>query len=71
MILAEYSMARSSQPQVFFGVTSDEIINDAFGLKDRHQLFGRVNWIMNGDAQALAEVVEILPPLSNSSQDYW
>lgn len=51
-----------SRPRAFLRVASDELIDAALGLSGARILYGRSNTLFCPDGQALAEVVEILPP---------
>lgn len=62
-ILNESGIQYRSRPNAFFTFTSDAIANDAFGVIGPHVLYGRHNLLVSTADQAIAEVVEILPPL--------
>ncbi len=61
-ILQGHGMIHSSQPQAFFKVTSDALINEALHLTGTQVLFGRSNRLLDPTQQVLADIVEILPP---------
>ena len=61
-ILKESKIEFSSQPRGFLRIASDKLINEVLHLTGAHLLFGRRNTLWNRAGQALAEIVEILPP---------
>ena len=61
-LLKEFSIAYVSRPQAFLRIASDKTINRLLGLTGAHLLYGRRNTLLNPAGQALAEIVEILPP---------
>lgn len=63
-ILAKYRIPHTSRPKAFLKVHSDALVNRALGLTGSHLLCGRRNTLSNPEQQALAEIVEILPPAS-------
>jgi chorismate-pyruvate lyase len=62
-ILRDLRVPHTSRPTAFFAVEPDALICKALHLSGEPLLYGRHNVIVGGDAQTLAEVVEILPPL--------
>lgn len=62
-ILARFKIDHSSRPKAFLKVQSDAFINGVLGLSGAHTLFGRRNTLSNLQGHALAEIVEILPPI--------
>lgn len=65
-ILQECAVRHSSHPKAFFRIATDQVINDALGLKGAHVLFGRRNTLLDPQNRPLAEIVEILPPTGRS-----
>jgi hypothetical protein len=68
-ILRSFRIVYQSNPQAFFEIESDEIMNAALSLPHSRTLYGRCNEIMNCKGQVLAEIVEILPPLIEGDKD--
>lgn len=63
-IVNEDGIEHYSRPIAFFRVMSDDLINETLGLTDPRWLYGRQNVIYTPDNERLAEVIEILPPLT-------
>ena len=61
-ILNDFRITFASRPQAFLRVSSDRFISGVLELHGTHTLYGRCNKIVNSQEQALAEIVEILPP---------
>jgi len=61
-ILQTQNIAHTSQPEAYIKVTADVAIGSALGLTGSPLLYGRRNALWNSSQQALAQVVEILPP---------
>jgi chorismate-pyruvate lyase len=61
-ILQTQGIVHTSRPEAYIQVTADATINGALGLAGSHRLYGRRNGLWNESQQALAQVVEILPP---------
>ena len=61
-ILRTEGMAHTSEPDAYFQVMSDAVINKALGLSGQCLLFGRRNVLLNPARRVLARVLEILPP---------
>jgi chorismate-pyruvate lyase len=61
-ILQTQGIVHTSRPEAYIQVTSDATINGALELTGSHRLYGRRNGLWNDSQQALAQVVEILPP---------
>jgi chorismate-pyruvate lyase len=53
-----------SRPKAFLRLASDATINGLLGLTGAHLLFGRRNSLFDPSGKSLAEIVEILPPVS-------
>ncbi len=62
-ILNEDVIAHQSHPASYFRVKSDDLINETLDLKGELMLYGRQNILTNQTGDALAEVIEILPPI--------
>lgn len=63
-ILEDYKIVYSNRPKGFFRIESDGFIQTALGLPGVVKVFGRRNALLDPRKQALAEVVEILPPIA-------
>lgn len=63
-ILQDCAIAHASRPKAFLRVESDDFINRALGLSRGQHLYGRRNTLYDGEQRALAEIVEILPPVA-------
>jgi hypothetical protein len=61
-ILQSEGVAHTSRPEAYIQVEADAMIQEALRLAGPHVLYGRRNVLWNGSQQALAKVVEILPP---------
>ncbi len=61
-ILRAQGIAHTSEPDAYFQVTSDKVINHALGLAQPCLLYGRRNVLLNDSRRVLARVLEILPP---------
>ncbi|MBV6482545.1 MAG: hypothetical protein DIKNOCCD_02293 [bacterium] len=57
-----------SQPSAYIHVIPDPAILKALGLEQPQPLFGRCNTLKDLDGWPLAEVVEIIPPLTISEE---
>lgn len=66
-ILHRNKIHHTSRPTAFFSVEPEAVIRGALGLNGTPTLYGRHNILYNDVGQVLAEVVEILPPLGDSS----
>jgi chorismate-pyruvate lyase len=69
-ILARYKIEHTSRPKAFLRVLSDDFINSVLGLGSQHTLYGRRNTVSNSQQRSLAEIVEILPPVSEASHEH-
>jgi len=63
-ILNRFKVAFSSRPSVYLRVAADTFISTALQTRHPAHLFGRRNSLFDAWEQPLAEIVEILPPLS-------
>ena len=61
-ILKDYAIAYLSRPKAFLRIASDKTINSLLSLTGAHLLYGRRNTLLDPAGNALAEIVEILPP---------
>jgi chorismate-pyruvate lyase len=61
-ILQEQKIAYASRPRAFLRVFSDELMNSHLQLTEAQWLYGRRNTLTNPQGEAMAEIVEILPP---------
>jgi len=67
-ILQECRVKHSSRPRAFLRLASDHSINDALQLTGANVLFGRRNTLFDPQERPLAEIVEILPPVSEGGK---
>lgn len=63
-ILARHNIARVSRPRAFFRVMSDATMTEALGLTEPQMLYGRRNLLLTLQGETIADIVEILPPLT-------
>lgn len=61
-VLQENAVQHSSSPRCYFTLLSDRLINDALGLGQSCQLYGRCNTLRDNTGRSIADIVEILPP---------
>lgn len=61
-ILKDCGIEYISRPQAFLRIASDKTINGLLKLSGAHLLYGRRNTLSNSAGEALAQIVEILPP---------
>lgn len=66
-ILQDHALAHTSAPSSFLKVESDATIESALKLDRTYTLFGRRNLLSSSGGTPMAEVVEILPPLTKES----
>lgn len=62
-ILSIHKVPHSSRPEFFFKVDADTVMQEALAFKTSHELYGRVNRLLNPQQEALVEVIEIMPPV--------
>ena len=67
-ILKDFNIPHASSPSAFLRVASDPLINSSLGLTGAQLLFGRRNTLLNPAKQPLAEIVEILPPVTKAEK---
>jgi hypothetical protein len=63
-ILNDNGIAYTSRPSAFLRVASDKLINSVLGLHGAQILYGRRNTLLGSSGETLADIVEILPPLT-------
>jgi chorismate-pyruvate lyase len=61
-ILQSERVSHTSRPEAYIRVEADAVIQEALALTKPHILYGRRNVLWDSSQQALAQVVEILPP---------
>lgn len=61
-ILNSSGLQYSSKPSAYLRFASDGIVQKVFGLSGPTTLYGRRNTLRDSRGEALAEIVEILPP---------
>lgn len=67
-ILKRNRVDHFSRPTGYFQLEADVLITEALGMERPEILYGRRNTLWNPLGEALAEVVEILPPWQESSR---
>ena len=65
-ILRTFNIAYRSRPAGFLRVSADSLISDALHVPEGERLFGRRNNLLDLEDHPLAEIVEILPPATES-----
>lgn len=63
-ILQSEAIAHLSWPQAFFSVQSDSHLGHVLYMSEPRALYGRRNVLLDGSRRLLAEVIEILAPVS-------
>ena len=61
-VLREHDVAYVSNPSAYLEVTPDELLSDALQVS-QGPLYGRKNELKMPDGRAIAQIIEILPPL--------
>lgn len=61
-LLKDFTIDYQSRPKAFLRLASDKTINEFLKLTGAHRLYGRRNTLLNPAGEALADIVEILPP---------
>ncbi|MEW5978672.1 MAG: hypothetical protein AB1898_22975 [Acidobacteriota bacterium] len=61
-VLEEHRIAHVSRPAFYFKTLADATIRGALNLTEPQIVYGRRNRLLTPSGQAVAEVVEILPP---------
>ena len=67
-ILREHHATYTCRPSAYFAIDADDLTQPVFAVNGRTTLFGRHNTLFDGNDALLAEVVEILPPMSTQPQ---
>ncbi len=68
-ILREHGIPHLSWPQAFFRAEPDRHMQRVLGLQESGALYGRRNVLLDGSRRLLAEVVELLAPVSCNDQE--
>jgi hypothetical protein len=68
-ILASQAVAHMSWPLNFFRLESNSHLTEALHLDGPCTLYGRHNLLLDGLRRLLAEVIEVLAPVTNSNSD--
>ncbi len=66
-VLARFKVPYTSSPRLFFRLDSDARFERKLELHQSATLYGRQNVLSGANGRPLAEVVEILPPVTNRS----
>ena len=66
-ILSDCAVVHSSRPKAYLKIYADDLIGQALRVRRRTILYGRRNTLFDPRQQALAEIVEILPPASGTA----
>ena len=66
-ILGDFKLAHTSRPKAFLRIHADAFIKAALQLSGEQILYGRRNTLFDVQQRALAEIVEILPPVEPRS----
>ena len=69
-LLRVHSVPHSSRPKAFFRLEADALMIQALKLAGPQVLYGRRNTLLDPVQRPLAEVVEILPPVSQPPDGY-
>jgi chorismate-pyruvate lyase len=64
-ILHNERIGHASCPKAFFRITSGSVIGSALQLTGLDLLYGRRNVLLDSSERTLAEIIEILPPLTH------
>ncbi len=67
-IMQECAIQHSSRPKAFLRLASDHFINQALRLTGANVLYGRRNTLFDPQDRPLAEIVEILPPVTEGGK---
>jgi chorismate-pyruvate lyase len=67
-IMQECGVKHTSRPRAFLRLASDRFINDALRLTGANVLYGRRNTLFDPHERPLAEIVEILPPITEGGR---
>jgi len=66
-ILADFNIPHFSRPTGYFRINSESVTQEAFGIDADVELYGRHNILWTPDEQPIADVVEVLPPLTHDT----
>jgi hypothetical protein len=69
-LLRVHAVSHSSRPKAFFRLNADALIAEALQLPGPEMLYGRRNTILDTAQRPLADVVEILPPVTGPAAGY-
>ena len=67
-ILNDFDIPHESHPSQFFRIKADALMVKYFDLQGPQTLYGRCNTLRHRGGEPLADVVEVLPPLSLSER---
>ena len=67
-ILHDFHVRHSSRPKAYLRVQADALISSALATSENRLLFGRRNTLADPHQRSIAEIVEILPPLTSTPQ---
>ncbi len=67
-IMRECGVKHSSRPKAYLRLASDRFINEALQLTGANVLYGRRNTLLDPNERPLAEIVEILPPVTEGGK---
>jgi chorismate-pyruvate lyase len=63
-VLKEFAIPYISRPRAYLRIASDRLISGALKLNGTHCLYGRCNRLCDPQGNSLADIVEILPPIT-------
>jgi hypothetical protein len=66
-VLREFKIKHTSRPKAYLKIDADDFVNEALGLTGEHVLYGRRNTLFDPQHRPLAEIVEILPPITREN----
>lgn len=67
-ILNEHSVAHRCHPGPYFQIDAGDLLREVFRLKSPAVLYGRRNQLIREDGALLADVLEVLPPLTEQDR---
>ena len=67
-ILNAFDIPHESHPSQFFRIKADALMVKCFALEGPQTLYGRCNALTHQGGETIADVVEVLPPLSGSDR---
>ncbi|MGB1123643.1 MAG: hypothetical protein ACPG4Q_00430 [Phycisphaeraceae bacterium] len=68
-VLREHGVAYVSNPSAYLAVTPDELLSKALHV-EHGPLYGRKNELKMPDGRAIAQIIEILPPLPDKNSTH-